>query len=154
MHWQFHGVFQKTLYTRKVADVTKLTDFTTLQTYRFVRLSQPRGPPAHARGLQHEALRRGGSAALQEGGGSEMSVVARRERCVNSFPRAHAHEERRGGDVEVKQGGGACEIRCGGAGLPQGEPVAFSSSGVPPVGWSRAGLRSCWEAGPRARAHA
>lgn len=109
MHWQFHGVFQKTLYTRKVADVTKLTDFTDLQTYGFVRLSQSWGPPAHARGLQHEALRRGGSAALQEGGGSEMSVVVGREHCVNSLPRARTREEWRGG--------GACEIRCGGAGL-------------------------------------
>lgn len=110
MHWQFHGVFQKTLYTRKVADVTKLTDFTTLQLTDFwstrVVQFQPRGPPAHARGLQHEALRRGGSAALQEGGGSEMSMAARRERFVNSFPRAHAHEEWRGGDVGVNRGGG------------------------------------------------
>lgn len=110
MHWQFHGVFQKTLYTRKVTDVTKLTDFTDLQTYGFVRLSQPRGPPAHARGLQHEALRRGGSVALQEGGGSEMSVAARRERCVNSFPRAHARTRSGGAGpvrfVAAAQGGG------------------------------------------------
>lgn len=117
MHWQFHGGFQKTLYTRKVADVTKLTDFTDLQTYGFVRLSQPRGPPAHARGLQHEALRRGGSAELQEGGGTEMSVVAKRERCVNSFPRAHARarEEGRGGGpvrlVAAARGCGAVGAR-------------------------------------------
>ena len=75
-----------------------------LQIYRLTDLydfRSPGGPPAHARGLQHEALRRGGSAALQEGGGSEMGVVARRERCVNSFPRAHTRtrEEWRGGDV-------------------------------------------------------
>lgn len=84
MHWQFHGVFQKTLYTRKVADVTKLTDFTDLQTYGFVRLSQPRGPPAHARGLQHEALRRGGSTA-----------------SIRSH--ARTREEWRGGNVEVNR---------------------------------------------------
>lgn len=149
MHWQFHGVFQKTLYTRKVADVTKLTDFTDLQTYGFVRLSQPRGPPAHARGLQHEALRRGGSAALQEGGGSEMSVAARRERCVNSFPRAHARGVA-GAARAVRFV--AATLVCGVVGA--GRVCCTSSSGVPPVGWSGAGLRSCWEAGPRARAHA
>lgn len=44
MHWQFHGVFQKTLYTRKVADVTKLTDFTDLQTYRRCTTSSAPGP--------------------------------------------------------------------------------------------------------------
>ena len=98
MHWQFHGGRQKTLYTRKVADVTKLTDFTDLQTYGFVRLSQPRGPPAHARGLQHEALRRGGSAA-------------------SGRSHARTREERRGGDTMVNRGGGACEIGCGDAGL-------------------------------------
>lgn len=46
MHWQFHGVFQKTLYTRKVADVTKLTDFTTLQ---LTDLYDFRSPGAHPR---------------------------------------------------------------------------------------------------------
>lgn len=97
MHWQFPRVLKNPIYTRKFTEFTDFTDLTTLQTYRFLvdrsrTISAP-GPPAHARGLQHEALRRGGSAALQEGGGSEMSVVARRERCVNSFPRAHAHEE-------------------------------------------------------------
>ena len=63
---------------------------------------------------------------MQEGGGSEMSVAARRERCIGSFPRAHAHEKigaaglrdslrRRG--CEIRCGDGACEIRCCGAGL-------------------------------------
>lgn len=77
MHWQFHGVFQKTLYTRKVADVTKLTDFTDLQTYGFVRLSQPRGPPAHARGLQHEALRRRRIAGVSWAGALRRVVPTR-----------------------------------------------------------------------------
>lgn len=97
MHWQFHGVFQKTLYTRKVADVTKLTDFTDLQTYGFVRLSQPGGPPAHARGLQHEALRRGGIAGKSWGGSAASG-------------RSHARTR------EEWRGGGACEIGCGEAG--------------------------------------
>lgn len=42
-----------------------------------------------------------------------------------------------------------CEEGWGGGGL-----VCTCSSGVSPVGCSGAGLRSCWEAGPRARAHA
>lgn len=141
MHWQFHGVFQKTLYTRKVADVTKLTDFTDLQTYGFVRLSQPRGPPAHARGLQHEAL--------QEGGGSEMSVVAAQDCCINSFPRAHARGVAgAAGLVRFVAAARACGV------VGARQERCTSSSRVPPVGRSGAGLRSCWEAGPRARAHA
>ena len=35
MHWQFHGVFKNPIYPRKATDVTKLTDFTDLQTYGF-----------------------------------------------------------------------------------------------------------------------
>ena len=127
MHWQFHGGRQKTLYTRKVADVTKLTDFTDLQTYGFVRLSQPGAHPrTHA---VYNTKRCGEAGALRQ-------VVPTRARTREG------------------RGGGACEICCGGAGLLRSEPVAFSSSGVPPVGWGGAGLRSCWEAGPRARAHA
>lgn len=68
MHWQFHGVFQKTLYTRKVADITKLTDFTTLQTYRFlVDQSRTISAPGPTRARARSTTR---------------SVAARRERCV------------------------------------------------------------------------
>lgn len=80
----------------------RLTDFWSTRVVQF----QSRGPPAHARGLQHEALRRGGSTA-------------------SSRSHARAREEGRGGgaceircgDTVVNRGGGACEIRCGGAGL-------------------------------------
>ena len=147
MHWQFHGGRQKTLYTRKVADVTKLTDFTDLQTYGFVRLSQPRGPPAHACGLQHEALRRGGSAA------SIRSHARTREKWQGGGLIVN-----RGGGLIVNRGGGPCETGCGGAAgrscWGPGPSQLRGSSGVLPVGCGGAGLRSCWEAGPRARAHA
>lgn len=142
MHWQFHGVFQKTLYTRKVADVTKLTDFTDLQTYGFVRLSQPRGPTrARTRSTTRSVAARRGALHCRRAAG--------RERCINSFPRAHAHGK----------GGAAGLVRFTAAALGRSvvgakQVCCTSSSGVPPVGWSGAGLRSCWEVGPRARAHA
>ena len=136
MHWQFPRVFKNPIYTRKFTEFTEFTDFTTLQTYRFLvdrsRTNQPRGPPAHARGLQHEALRRGGSAA------SSRSHARTREKR-----RGGDTVVRRGGDTVVKRGGGACEIRCGGAGLRScraGRVCCIGSSGMSPVGWSGATL--------------
>ena len=77
------------------------------------------------------------------------SVAARRERCVNSFPRAHAHEKVGAArPVRWAAAARACEV------VGAGQVCCISSSGVLPVGWGTAGLRSCWEAGPRARAHA
>lgn len=139
MHWQFSRVFKNPIYPRKATDVTKLTDFTDLQTYGFVRLSQPRGPPAHARGLQHEALRRGGSAA------SIRSHARTRE---EGGERRHCGESGAAGPVRFVAAARACEV------VGAGRVCCIGSSGVSPVGWSAAGLRSCWEAGPRARAHA
>lgn len=99
MHWQFSRVFKNPIYPRKFTDVTKLTDFTTLQTYRRcttfrstrVVQFQSLGPPARARGLQHEALRRGGSATSIRshahtreegwGGGAYEIVAATRAHC-------------------------------------------------------------------------
>lgn len=135
MHWQFSRVFKNPIYPRKAADVTKLTDFTTLQTYRFlVDQSRTISAPGPTRARTRSTTR---------------SVAARRERCIESFPRAHAHGEWRGGGpvrfVAATRGGGAVGARAG---------QLRGSSGVSPVGWSGAGLRSCWEAGPRARAHA
>ena len=81
---------------------------------------------------------------------------------------AHARaREGRGGDTVVWRGG-AATLWCGGAARPvrfvaatqacgvagAGPSQLRGSSGVPPVGWGAAGLQSCWEAGPRARAHA
>lgn len=85
------------------------------------------------------------------------SVAARRERCIKSFPRAHAREVA-GRQACGESGRRACETGCGGAAgrscWGPGPSQLRGSSGVLPVGWSSAGLRSCWEAGPRARAHA
>lgn len=79
MHWQFHGVFQKTLYTRKVADITKLTDFTDLQTYGFlVDQSRTISAPGPTRARTRSTT---------------QSVAAAQVCCVNSFPRAHARGE-------------------------------------------------------------
>ena len=135
MHWQFSRVLKNPIYTRKFTEFTDFTDFTTLQTYRFlVDRSRTISAPGPTRARTRATTR---------------SVAARRERCINSFPRAHARGGR-GGGVEVNRG--AAARACGVVGA--GRVWCVSSSGVSPVGWRAAGLRSCWEAGPRARAHA
>lgn len=135
MHWQFPRVFKNPIYTRKFTEFTEFTDFTTLQTYRFL---VDRSRTISVLGPTRARTR-----------ATTRSVAARRERCINSFPRAHAH--RSGGAarpvrfVAARRRGGVVGAKVG---------QLHSSSGVSPVGWSGAGLRSCWEAGPRARAHA
>ena len=112
-----------------------------LQIYRLTDLYDFRSPGAHPRTRTVYNTKHCGEA------GALHQFVPTRARA----------REWRGGDTVVSRGGGACEIRCGGAGLRScwgGRMCCTSSSGVLPVGWSAAGLRSCWEAGPRARAHA
>lgn len=125
MHWQFPRVFKNPIYTRKFTEPTDFTDLTDLQTYRFL---VDRSRTISAPGA-HPRTR----AVYNTKRCGEAGALARvvQERGVDSFPRAHA----RGG--------------LGRRGL-----VCTCSSGVSPVGWSGAGLQSCWEAGPRARAHA
>lgn len=75
MHWQFHGVFKNPIYPRKATDVTKLTDFTDLQTYGFlVDQSRTISAPGPTRARTRAITR---------------SVAAAQVCCINSFPRAH-----------------------------------------------------------------
>ena len=123
-----------------------------LQIYRLTDLYDFRSPGAHPRACAVYNTKRCGEAGAlrcRRAGACEMSVVAGRERCVNSFPRAHAHEEvGAAGPVRFVAAARACGV------VGAGRVCCISSSGVSPVGWGAVGLRSCWEAGPRARAHA
>ena len=118
-------ILQNPIYPRKSTDLTDFTDLTDLQTYRFlVDRSRTISAPGPTRARARSTTR---SVAARRG--ALARVV--QERGVDSFPRAHA----RGG--------------LGRRGL-----VCTCSSGVLSVGCGGAGLRSCWEAGPRARTHA
>lgn len=130
MHWQFHGVFQKPYIHGKLQ---MLRNLQILQIYRLTDLYDFRSPGAHPRTRAvYNTKRCGEAGALRQ----FVPTRARARSCGAAGPERFVAAARACGVV------GAGRVCC------------ISSSGVSPVGWGAVGLRSCWEAGPRARAHA
>lgn len=85
-----------------------------LQTYRLTDLYDFRSPGAHPRTRAVYNTKRCGEAGalagvVQERGGSEIGVVAGRERRINSFPRARARSGGAAGPVRFVA---AARARC------------------------------------------